>query len=247
MAAPPQAPSPPATVTANAAGDLSSITISWSASGSATSYVVQYRAVGGNWVTLTSTAGLTTTWNSPPDATYQFQVEACAAPGCSAWTAGHGDDRSPADDASRHQRSGNECGNLDGILVGGNLRDQLHTREGRRRGVRGICHDRRDLKRRIASPRQAAYTFRVMACNSHGCGGYSPVGQTQATLVPNKRSIHCGQWQRLQRCYSVTWSTVTDGASYVLQEQVNGGGWNAVQSASTTSWSTSGRGNGGTL
>lgn len=44
--------------------------------------------------------------------------------------------------------------------------------------------------------------------------------------------------------YAVTWTAVTGASAYLLQEQVNGGGWLSVQDNSATSWSTTGRSNG---
>ncbi|MEO7067924.1 MAG: RHS repeat protein, partial [Rhodanobacter sp.] len=44
--------------------------------------------------------------------------------------------------------------------------------------------------------------------------------------------------------YTVSWSGVPGPVSYTLQESANGAGWSTVQVNGTTSWSTSGRGNG---
>jgi len=45
--------------------------------------------------------------------------------------------------------------------------------------------------------------------------------------------------------YTVSWSAVAGATSYALREQVNGGAWNILQSATTaTSWSASGKGSG---
>jgi hypothetical protein len=44
--------------------------------------------------------------------------------------------------------------------------------------------------------------------------------------------------------YTVSWSGVSTASSYTLQEQVNGGGWTTVQANGSTSWTSSGHGNG---
>jgi hypothetical protein len=44
--------------------------------------------------------------------------------------------------------------------------------------------------------------------------------------------------------YTVSWNGVAGATTYVLQEQVNGGGWTTVQNANVGSWAASGKGNG---
>jgi hypothetical protein len=44
--------------------------------------------------------------------------------------------------------------------------------------------------------------------------------------------------------YTVNWNGVTGATTYVLQEQVNGGGWTTIQNANTGTWAASGKGNG---
>jgi YD repeat-containing protein len=43
--------------------------------------------------------------------------------------------------------------------------------------------------------------------------------------------------------YTVSWNSISAASAYVLQEQVNGGGWNTMQNGGALSWSASGKAN----
>lgn len=43
--------------------------------------------------------------------------------------------------------------------------------------------------------------------------------------------------------YTVSWNSISAASAYVLQEQINGGGWNTVQNSGALSWSASGKTN----
>jgi YD repeat-containing protein len=242
--APPQAPPSPATVSATAAGDLSSIGITWAASTGASNYVVQYRVVGGSWATLITTSSLATALSNPPDAAYQFQVEACAAPGCSAWTGSatvtirH----LPTTPATINVPSTN-AGSLTISWAASSYASSYTLEKGVGGSYAGYVTTAA-TSAGVSLPTSGTYTFRVMACNDRGCSGYSPVGQTQTTIVPASAPAISTSGNSSSGAFSVSWNAVNDGASYTLQEQINGGSWATVQNAAATSWSTSGRGNG---
>ena len=68
-------------------------------------------------------------------------------------------------------------------------------------------------------------------------GGATPVPPSTAPSISLPSSSANG-------AFTASWTAVTGASSYLLQEQINGGGWAAVQNSSATSWSASGRSNG---
>jgi hypothetical protein len=80
------APNAPGSVSAVAAGDLSAITVSWTASARATSYQVERTIAGGTWVSQYNGTALSTVLASPAEGTWTFRVRACVGGNCSAET-----------------------------------------------------------------------------------------------------------------------------------------------------------------
>jgi YD repeat-containing protein len=90
----------------------------------------------------------------------------------------------------------------------------------------------------------ATYAYRVEACNVAGCSPWSNTGTTSVLLPPASPPTLSGGGTSNTGSYSLSWNSVATATSYVFQENVNGAGWNTVQSTGATSWSTSGRGDG---
>ena len=90
-----------------------------------------------------------------------------------------------------------------------------------------------------------SYSYRVQACNGSGCSAWS-VAATINVVPPPPSSAPAlsAPGNNGTGGYTVSLGAVGGATSYILQEQVNGGGWSTVQSSASTSWSTSGRGNG---
>lgn len=88
------------------------------------------------------------------------------------------------------------------------------------------------------------YGYRVQGCNTDGCGPWSGTATVTVTLPPTVAPAISAPATNYTGSYSVSWGAVSGGTSYNLQQQVNGGSWSTVQSASSTSWSASGEGSG---
>lgn len=89
-----------------------------------------------------------------------------------------------------------------------------------------------------------SYVYRVQACNDYNCGPWTRSGTLVVTKPPTDAPTLSVPGSSGNGSYTVNWSGVAGQVSYILQEQVNGGGWTTVQSNGTSSWSASGRGNG---
>jgi hypothetical protein len=75
------------TISAPASSNTGSYTVSWSAVGTATGYNFQEQVNGGAWTTTYSGPGTGMSVGGKGDGTYGYQVQACNAGGCSAWSA----------------------------------------------------------------------------------------------------------------------------------------------------------------
>jgi hypothetical protein len=90
-----------------------------------------------------------------------------------------------------------------------------------------------------------SYGYRVQACNTYGCSGWTAGNATLVVTYPPSTAPGLSTpASSANGSYTVSWNGISGATSYTLQEQVNGGGWSTVQSNGMTSWSTSGRGNG---
>ena len=88
------------------------------------------------------------------------------------------------------------------------------------------------------------YGYRVQACNSSGCGPWSGVASVLVNLAPTSAPSLSAPANSSTGSYAVSWSSVSTATSYVLQEQIDGGGWATRQSSAATSLSLSGKGSG---
>jgi hypothetical protein len=76
----------PSAVSFDANPNNGSFTVSWSAVGGASSYVLQENANGAGWVTLSSAAATTLARTGYTGGTYLYRVQACVGAVCGAWT-----------------------------------------------------------------------------------------------------------------------------------------------------------------
>jgi YD repeat-containing protein len=243
VAAPPAAPDAPAAIAAVLSGDLSIISVSWSASSGATSYVVQEKVGNGAWAAFYSGSGTSAAVSNPADGAYAFQVQACSANGCSAWTlstattVAHipptpGAISVPGTNAGSFTVSWSASAYATYYALDVSVNGQAFDAVG---NVAATSYS-------TTVGASGTYAYRVRACNGNGCSGYTGVTTTSTLLKPTAAPGISNSGNNSTGSFSVAWSAVTDGATYTLQEQVNGGAFSVVQSSGSLSWSTGGRG-----
>ena len=91
------------------------------------------------------------------------------------------------------------------------------------------------------------YGYRAQACNSTGCGPWSGTTAVSVSAAPPAGAPTVSvPGSSNNGTYTVSWTTVANAAYYNLQELATGGSWTTAQPppGSTTSWPTTGRGNG---
>ncbi|WP_317930587.1 hypothetical protein [Halioxenophilus sp. WMMB6] len=89
------------------------------------------------------------------------------------------------------------------------------------------------------------YPFRVAACNTAGCGPFSPVQNASILFAPvAPGSITVPSGTQTSGSYTVSWSSVGYTNSYSLQRRKDAGSWANVYTGSATNKSISGQTNG---
>jgi len=89
-----------------------------------------------------------------------------------------------------------------------------------------------------------SYTYRVKACNVVGCSGYRTSAPVVVTLPPTVAPTVSAPTTSSTGTYTVSWTGVAGAATYILQEQINGGSWTTLQNTGATSKAFSGKANG---
>ncbi|TPG03900.1 RHS repeat protein [Rhodanobacter glycinis] len=89
-----------------------------------------------------------------------------------------------------------------------------------------------------------SYTYQVKGCNVVGCSGYRASTPVVVTLPPTSAPTVSIPATNSTGTYTVSWSGVAGAATYILEEQINGGSWTTQQNTSATSETFSGKANG---
>ena len=96
----------------------------------------------------------------------------------------------------------------------------------------------------VTATSTGSYQFFVTANNASGWSGQvASSAVVSVTIPPSSAPGISAPGSSTSGSYTVSWTGVSGASSYTLQEQVNGGGWSAVQTGSATSWSASGKTN----
>ncbi|MDF3983654.1 hypothetical protein P3W23_16785 [Luteibacter sp. PPL554] len=242
---PPSASAPvsPATVTASAASDLSSIAIGWSVTTNATSYKVEQSVNGGAWSALYSGTATTAAVNAPADATYQYRASACNANGCSAPTTSVTVTIAHVPPALTSISVPATSSGSVGISWPAAAYATSYQIDHTTNGTWTTIWSGTGTSTVIGEGTSNWY-YRVRACNANGCGGYAVSGVVIVTVPPATAPAMGGGGTSNTGAYTISWSGVAGTASYNLMESANGGAWTTVQNNGAVGWSTSGRGNG---
>jgi YD repeat-containing protein len=83
------------------------------------------------------------------------------------------------------------------------------------------------------------YLFQVQACNNYNCGPWTQSGTLVVTHPPASAPGLTAPATNNTGSYTLNWTAVATTASYVLEEQTNGGTWTQVQASAGTSWTAS--------
>jgi YD repeat-containing protein len=174
-------PAPSASISVPASSYSPSIGVSWSASTNATNYVLEERFNGGGWGVAWNGPATGTTVTVDASGTYQFQVAACGAGGCSDFTAsGNVAVTLPPGASSLSGPSSSSTGTftLTWTAVSGATSYHLHQVLS---GADTQVYNGSARSWASNALMGGSYAYRVDACNVAGCG---PSSNTVTVSVP---------------------------------------------------------------
>ena len=206
-------------------------TVSWAASSTAASYIIQQRFNGGSWTTLNSNVSSTSYHVSgKASGTYQYGIRACNASGCSGTRyTGVLINTLPPSYLSVPSVD------YDGAytLRWGSVSTKTYYVVQERVGSGGWSSllTRTTATSYTRSGRgSTSYQYRVAACNAKGCSPYRYSATLHVVLRPNSISYankdHDGT-------YTVGWARVSSATSYQVQ-QYAGGRWLTIYNGAAT-------------
>lgn len=232
-------PAPPASITVPASSYSPSIPVSWITSANATNYVLEERLNGGGWGVAWSGAPTSTTVTVTASGTYQFQVSACGAGGCSAFTAsGNVAVTLPpgASSLSGPSTSSNGTFTLNWSAVTAATSYRLHQVLS---GTDTQVYSGTSRSWASNALMGGSYAYHVNACNVAGCGPSSNTVtvsvSAHAPAVP--APIHVPAFVTVNVPFGVSWSAESGATRYDLiqTDQSLGTGPTTVYSGSGTS------------
>ncbi|WP_089977546.1 hypothetical protein [Luteibacter sp. UNCMF331Sha3.1] len=238
------APSSPASVSATAPGDQSTISVTWAASTNVSSYAVERSYNGQPWVTLWTGAATSAAFGGAVDGAYVFRVRACNAQACAARvksntvTVAHIPPAPPG--LTVPGTSSGSVGISWGAASWATSYQVEHTYDGNWSQIYNGTSTSFTMNEAIT----AGWYYRVRGCNVNGCGPYSTSAGVSVTIPPQVAPPIFGGGANHSGSYTISWNGVAGATVYNLVESANGGGWQQVAYGSGGAWSTGGRPNG---
>ena len=248
---PPSTPGTPSAPSTNFSG---SYTVSYSAGGVVSYYQLQERVNGGSFSTFPNTSSTNRSFSNKSNATYGYRVRACNALSCSGYSGVRDVQvlRTPSVPGNISGPSVSSTGSF--TLSWSGSSGSVSSYELQRLPEAGNWATIQNSlsTSRSESLADGIYSYRVRACNSLSCSGWTPTKGVVVQRPPTTPSSigatglsHSGSNQDINGAYTVTWGgSAGDVSAYELQEQTNSGSFSTIQNVLSNSRSISGKGNG---
>jgi len=214
-------PAVPASITVPSTSS-GSVTVSWAASATATSYTLQRQPGAGNsWSTVYTGSATSNTHTVTSSGSYNYHVKACNASGCSAYKAGSAVVVTipPASAPTLTVPSTSSTGSYTAswTAVTGATSYTLQERVGT--GSWSTIQNSSARTKAISGKSNGSYGYRVQACNTGGCGAWSSTKTITVALVPAvPSSLNVSSTGLPGRpIVHVTWNAASRATSYQLQ------------------------------
>lgn len=225
-------PAPPASITVLAYNFSTTIPVSWAASSLANNYVLEEYPYSGGWGVAYEGGNTSYTATVPGSGTYQFQVAACGAGGCSGYsTSGNVIVTLPpslsASTTSSISGTFTLSWNAVPTATGYTLLQngaQVYTGSATSWSSNNLGN--------------GSYTYTVQSCNASGCGGASNAVTVAVNHIAAP-SLSASTGNSTSGTFTMSWNTVADATSYQLYQ-----GGTLVYNSTGTSWSSNNLPNG---
>jgi len=186
-----QSPVSPAYLTLPESNNSGSYSVSWPTVDGATSYTLQERKGSGNWVTIYNGSTTSKNLTGKVTDTYQYRVKSCASAGCSQYRESRfievnsniGGSQTPGVPGNLSAPSSDTDGKFAvtwGAVVNATTY-QVQRKVGSGSWVTKPANTLRTYLENTSMP--GTYYYRVRACNSYGCSGYSAAVSTMVYIV----------------------------------------------------------------
>jgi YD repeat-containing protein len=244
-------PSVPGNFTLPSTDTDGSYVVSWSASsGSVEKYQLQRRLAGtSSWNLVQSSLKLSAPESGMGDGTYEYRVRACNALSCSGWTSTKSIQvlNTPSVPGPISGPSSNTTGSysLDWTASTGSV-SSYQLQQQKDGGSFSTIQSSLALSISISGVSDGSYGYRVRACNSLSCSGWTSTKSVSVLKTPSVPGNFTLPSTDTDGSYALSWSA-SDGSvdSYELQRRLAGtSSWNLVQNSLNLSASESGMADG---
>jgi len=163
-----------------------SISISWAASSTATSYTLQQRLNSGNWSSVYSGGATSTTRTVTASGSYTFQVQACNTGGCSAFRLSSAVTVTipPASAPSLSVPATSSSGSYTVSWTSVSGATSYTLQEQTNGGGWSTIQTSSAASRAISGKGSGTYGYHAQACNAGGCGPWSGTSSISVLLIP---------------------------------------------------------------
>jgi len=218
---------PPAsvpTLTAPAASSTGNYALSWTSVASTSAYELRQRLDSGAWSTIHNAGATTATVVGNAHGSWSYQVRACNAAGCSAWSATKTTvvTLAPEQVPTLTSPASNTTGayTVSWTAVAGAATYQLDQRKDG--GAWTTTHNAGTSKA-LSGQAAGSYQYRVRACNTSGCSAYSGLTTTVVSVVAlGVPTLSAPSQVRRGVLFNVSWSAVSGATQYLLEYTFNG-------------------------
>jgi len=224
-----------------------SYTAAWNAVPVGSTYTLQERVNGGAWNTVQDSAATSAALTGRSDGSYGYQVRACNGGGCTGWSSVAVIAVAlipPTPNKPSISVSGPDWKPVFTLHWGAVQWATRYEAEQTTSSDVTTIYNGPDTTASILVLDEGAVSYRVRACNANGCSAWSDYTSHGGAAIPPPSgppaitapsSSNTGS-------YTVSWNAIGGATSYVLQEQINGGGWTTIQNSAATSIAIAGKG-----
>lgn len=240
---------PPAgvpTLTVPATGPNGSYPVSWTAVAAATKYQLQERLGTGSWSTVHDAAGISKAISGKAAGSWGYQVRACNAGGCAAWSTVQTVNvvHPPASAPTLTVPATNLTGSYTVTWTSVATAERYELEERLGTAAWGQIHNAAGTSKALSGKTTGSWGYRIRACNDAGCSAYAAEKVVAVTRPPTSAPTLTVPASNTTGSYGVTWTTVATATSYELQERLGTGSWTTLQATSATSRAISGKATG---
>lgn len=219
-----------------------SYTVNWSTVSGASGYRLEESVNNGVWTQVADTTSVSWNASGKPNGSYRYRARSCQL-NCSAYSsiATTTVDLMPASapvlSAPSYNTNGSYSANWSSVSLA--TRYELHEQVNS--GSWTEIQSAAAISRAISGKPSGTYGYRVRACNTAGCSGWSATATVVVQLPPAAPPTLMVPAQGLNGAYTVSWGTSAGATSYTLEGSANGGAWSVSYGGSVQSQAFSGK------